>query len=162
MSNFAEFMDSAEELMVKLFNSYQYLDRHKVCYIEGLPLYPSEVHVIHAIATDGSMKMAELAAVLGITKGAMTKLAAKLEDKGLIRRYQYLENRKDIYFQLTPLGMEVYEGHVRYHRNREERLYASYRNISSGEAEIILRFLGEYHKEMVVLIDEEKQKGNQK
>lgn len=161
MNHFTDFMESTEELMVKLFNSYRYLERHKVCYIEGLPLFPSEVHVIHAIATDSSMKMRGLAAILGITKGAMTKLAAKLETKGLIRRYQYLENRKDVYFQLTPLGQEVYEGHLRYHQEREKRLYASYRDINPEEAKIILRFLSEYHKEMVLLIDEEKQKGNQ-
>lgn len=159
MGHFDAFMKQAEELMVKLFNSYEILAKQKICYARDIPLLPSEVHAVHAIATDSSLKMGDLAEILGITKGAVSKMASKLEKKGLIRRYHYLDNRKDVYFQLTELGQAVLQGHEVYHQMREKRLYSSYKEITPEHAEIILSFLKVYHSEMALLLKDIQKKG---
>ena len=114
-----------EAIIVRILNCYTNLQRSKHEYCPGVSLYPSEIHAIECIATIKKINLTELANQLGLTKGATSKLVAKLEKEGLLRRYRYVDNQKEIYFHLTDTGIQAYNGHKLYHADMAQRTDAS-------------------------------------
>lgn len=101
-------------LLGRLFAQLQRLEREPRAYGEGGPLTPSEIHTIDAIG-DGLL-MGELAASLGITKGAASQMVGRLERKGLARREPYPEDARAVFVSLRPRGRSAFEAHARLHR----------------------------------------------
>lgn len=85
-------------------------------------LTPSEIHTIDAIGPNGDLLMSELANRLGITKGAVTQLTAKLEDKLLIQRSPHPTDSRGVLVSLTDKGKEAYLAHEEVHINFYEQL----------------------------------------
>ncbi|MCC8060930.1 MAG: MarR family transcriptional regulator [Clostridiales bacterium] len=140
--------DQAEIRMVRLFNRYMELSKKQREYCPGVVLYPSEIHAIERIATINSINLTELAINLNLTKGAVSKSVVKLERKGLIRRYQYINNRREIYFELTELGRQAYEGHKQYHMEMTREINRFCETISDKQGNCILNYLDVYLKQM--------------
>lgn len=149
MAQLEDFIARAEEEFVKLFNSYSVIEKRKTYYVEDVAVFPSEIHAINAIAENGSLNISELANVTGLSKGAISKMARKLEKMDLLRRYHYVDNKKDVYFHLTPEGNRLNEGHRDYHTKRSQKLHEQYESISQDHAEAIITFLQRYHQVMV-------------
>jgi DNA-binding MarR family transcriptional regulator len=66
----------------------------------------SSVAVIFHLEHNKMVKMNDIAEYLSITVGAATSLIDKLEEQGWIERVRSLEDRRIIYVQLTPSGMD--------------------------------------------------------
>jgi DNA-binding MarR family transcriptional regulator len=62
----------------------------------------SEVHALCSIGTAPGIDITDLSVRLGVTKWAISKIAKKMEEKGLIERYREPENDKEILIRLTP------------------------------------------------------------
>ena len=137
-----------EAIIVRILNCYTNLQRSKHEYCPGVSLYPSEIHAIECIATIKKINLTELANQLGLTKGATSKLVAKLEKEGLLRRYRYVDNQKEIYFHLTDTGIQAYNGHKLYNADmaRVKEDYCS--NVPDEIGDEIVRFLNIYLEQM--------------
>lgn len=151
------FFTEAEAIMVRLFNAYTVLQRSPHEYYPGIELYPSEIHAIECVATEGPLNFTELSKMLGVTRGAVSKCVVKLEKTGLVRRYKYVSNQKEVYLHLTDLGEQAYKGHVRYHEAMNRTLERYGDEISDEKGDEILCFLNLYLEEMRKL-GEEKSK----
>jgi DNA-binding MarR family transcriptional regulator len=142
------FSIEVEAYMVKLFNCYIELNKKTYEYCQGIPLYPSEVHAIEYIATSSTTNMTDISRALGLTKGAVSKMVVKLEKIGLLKRYKYLYNQKEVYLHLTELGVKVCEGHSTYHATMYKTLENYYKDRSEHDQETILEFLKLYFLQM--------------
>lgn len=80
-------------------------------------LTPSEIHTIDAIGYDGAILMSELAARLGVTKGAITQLIDRLEAKMLVIRLPHPYDSRSSVLSLTDLGKEAYQAHEAVHND---------------------------------------------
>ncbi len=80
-------------------------------------LTPGEIHTIDAIGCQDGMFMSELAVRLGVTKGAATQIASRLECKGLICRRSDPEDARAIIISLTELGIIAYQAHEQLHQD---------------------------------------------
>ncbi|MFF2483907.1 MarR family winged helix-turn-helix transcriptional regulator [Paenibacillus sp. NPDC058071] len=78
-------------------------------------LTPSEIHTIDAIGYDGAVLMSELAARLGVTKGAITQLIDRLEAKSLVMRSPHPQDSRSSLLSLTENGKEAYKAHEAVH-----------------------------------------------
>lgn len=145
------FYQKTEEIIVRLFNCYANLQRSQHEYYPGVKLYPSEIHAIECIATTRAINLTELSNQLGLTKGAVSKSVGKLEKLGLLRRYKYVSNQKEVYFHLTELGVQAYEGHKKYHESMIRVLEQYGESVSQEKGEEILRFLQLYLEQMQTL-----------
>lgn len=145
------FYQDVETIMVRLFNCYANLQRTRHTYGTDVELYPSEIHAIECIATMNTINLTELSKQLGVTKGAVSKIVAKLEKHGLLRRYKYVSNQKEVYFHLTEQGMLAYEGHKRYHQSMDWALEQYGEQLTTEQGEEILRFLQFYFEQMQTL-----------
>jgi len=71
----------------------------------------SQIQVVEYLLENEELnqKMSEVAKRLGITASSFTKLANKLEQKGILQKYHMKGNKKDVIIQVTPLGRSVYQ-----------------------------------------------------
>ncbi len=136
-----KFYTEIESNFVRIFNSYSELSKKPFVYAENISLYASEVHAIEYIGKTGSSNVSEVSRELGLTKGAISKMLVKLEKNGLIKRFKYLENQKEVYVHLTDSGMNVLQGHLDYHKEMIDNIEQKYKNISDAEKNTIIEFL---------------------
>ncbi|MCQ4085441.1 MarR family winged helix-turn-helix transcriptional regulator [Saccharibacillus sp. JS10] len=108
----------------------------------------SEVHCIEYIGKHEDSNVTKLADAFYMTRGAISKITKKLLDKGLIESYQSAENKKEIYFKLTPQGQEVFEIHEGLHQSFRERDDAVFEHISDAQYETIFHFLDLYRQHL--------------
>lgn len=78
-------------------------------------LTPSEIHTIDAIGYDGAILMSELAARLGVTKGAITQVVDRLEAKSLVIRSPHPHDSRSSIVSLSEDGKEAYRAHEAVH-----------------------------------------------
>lgn len=97
------------ELFLRAINKYNALE--KVPHKHGAKgeLYHSERHMLDMIAIRPELNITEHAEALGVTKGAISQVVAKLENKSLVKRLKKGGNDKAVYLELTKQGREVVE-----------------------------------------------------
>lgn len=82
----------------------------------------SEFHVIDCIGKNQLPNATFIAKELDMTKGAISKISAKLLQKGLIRADRLENNKKEIYYTLTALGREAFKVHKELHEVENKKL----------------------------------------
>ena len=75
----------------------------------GLPLASVEMLVNIGMEEEGRMRMGELADNLLLSRGGATRLVARLEEAGLVRREIPPDDRRATYAVITDKGREVLE-----------------------------------------------------
>ncbi|MCI0768267.1 MarR family transcriptional regulator [Bacillus sp. TL12] len=86
-----------------------------------LDLNISEIHLIACIGDHEPINVTTVSEKINLTKGSITRISTKLLRMELICRVQLNENKKEVYFRLTPKGRKVYEIHARLHHEVEQR-----------------------------------------
>ncbi|MBD0382123.1 MarR family transcriptional regulator [Paenibacillus sedimenti] len=103
----------------------------------------SETHVIEQIGNHETISVTRLAEKMGMTKDAITKISAKLLDRGWIEKFAMSGNRKEVQFRLTPEGRVVYEVHEQYHLYAEKFFQEFINKYTDAEFEFIDRLIGD-------------------
>jgi len=85
-------------------------------------LYPSEIHTIMMIGIHKDVHISELARFLGITRGAVSQMVARLENKGLIGKKTDPQNATRSLLSLTNKGKVAYYAHEQYHEETDTPL----------------------------------------
>ncbi|GGP16689.1 MarR family transcriptional regulator [Oceanobacillus neutriphilus] len=143
-------MDKEEQLITNFrdlfdkmvwINKYKMEDRLKEC-------TPSEVHCIESIEKNADSNVRELAKSLYMTRGAISKLTKKLMAKKLIESYQKPENKKEIYFKLTPQGKEIFKIHEDLHKEFRERDKVVFEQITDEQFDSMLYFVEKYNSHL--------------
>lgn len=96
-------------LFLRIVNKYNAMEKLPVAHGKLGELYHSERHMLDTVAANTDLNITEHAAVLGVTKGAISQVARKLEDKGIVRRYKKGGNDKEVYLKLTARGEKIAE-----------------------------------------------------
>lgn len=97
----------------------------------------------------------KIAAEMGMTRGAISKITKKLLSKNLIASYQKPENNKEIYFCLTEPGEKIYTEHKKCHLQAHQEKLAILSTYSDVEQGIILRFLNDINQKYDKKLNEE-------
>ncbi|MEU6770800.1 MarR family transcriptional regulator [Streptomyces sp. NPDC046759] len=86
-----------------------------------VPLTLPQLRSLVALHTCGPIKLAAMAATLGVTPSTALRMAERLEAQGLIDRRVNPDNRREVVLRLTPAGEELV-GRVLSHRRAEIRI----------------------------------------
>lgn len=105
----------------------------------GELLYRIEIHVIVAIAENPDINLTGLAAILGVTKGAISQKVKILEKKEYIKRFRKTDNQKEIIFKLTEKGKRVFFGHQEFHKQFNQKILNEIGTIDDSDLEKINR-----------------------
>ena len=143
-----------------VLNKMGWLNRLKM--EESLKGYKSsEVHCIEYIGRNEDPNVTKLAESFFMTTGAISKLTAKLINKGVIESYRKPENQKEIYFRLTEKGQEIYEIHKKLHGEFQKRDQSVFQQVTEEQFDSMLRFVDQYNRhldEEIKKLDEEIKK----
>jgi MarR family transcriptional regulator, 2-MHQ and catechol-resistance regulon repressor len=112
--------------MRELAQTYGAFATYSESHVRQLGLTPSQFDVIATLGNTAGMNMRELAEKTLVTKGTLTGIIDRLEDKKLVRREVPEENRRSFTIVLTPKGEEVFEEvfpvHIDHLKERFDRL----------------------------------------
>jgi DNA-binding MarR family transcriptional regulator len=136
------------EQFERIVNKYNSLEESPLDYGCGEDLYPSEIHVVEAIGKHPEVHMAELARILGVTRGAIQQTVGRLVNKGLVEKFMDEGNRKKVYLELTAKGNTAFDGHEAYHAELSASLRKCFERLRPGEAASLQSLLGEVESAM--------------
>lgn len=105
----------------------------------GLSL--SECHVLDCMERHAGLNTTAIARKMNMTKGGISKIAAKLIKKDLIEVRRLPDNQKEIYYKLTPLGKQAFELHARLHRIARDEFANRFCLYSPAELQTVKRFI---------------------
>ena len=115
-------------VMRELVRAYQAFSDHSAKNVRKLGLTPSQFDVIATLGNTDGMSMTELAKKTLVTKGTLTGIIDRLEQKGLVTRIVPPENRRSFTIILTPEGEQTFEAvfpiQIAYLKERFDRLSA--------------------------------------
>jgi DNA-binding MarR family transcriptional regulator len=93
--------------------------------------------LVHLHFKAGRRRMSDLADALLLSRGGATRLVARAEDDGLVRREIPPDDRRATYAVLTDAGREAAERALPVYLDAVERLFHAY--VSDDEAEVLVR-----------------------
>lgn len=112
--------------------------------MEGLAAFPNHltsVHVIDCIGSNEPINHKSIAEKMNLSKASITKISNKLMEEGYIKRSQMKDNKKEVYFSLTPKGRQVFEVHAMMHERIERRFIHALDSFSESELQAALKFV---------------------
>lgn len=106
----------------ELVKTYQAFCHYDDAHIRQLGLTMPQFDVIATLGNTSGMMMSQLAEKTLVTKGTLTGIIDRLEQKGLVRREVPPDNRRCFIVLLTPEGQELFEeifpAHIEYLKER--------------------------------------------
>lgn len=109
--------------------------------LTSIPNNMTSVHVIDCIGNHEPINNTSIAEKMNLSKASITKISVKLLREGYIKRSQMNDNKKEVYFSLSPKGRELYEVHARMHEIIEQRFIQEMDAFSESELQASLKFL---------------------
>ncbi|MDC9598456.1 MarR family transcriptional regulator [Xenorhabdus anantnagensis] len=101
----------------------------------------SELHVIQSIGVSGLLNITSISQAMGMTKGAISKICAKLLQRSIVEKLKMADNQKETYFSLTDDGKRIFAAHEKLHQQAEARWLKLLENYSAEELMTIKRFI---------------------
>ena len=96
-------------MMRELVRAYQAFAAYDAAGYREAGLTPSQADVIFTIGNAGGVNFKEISEMTLITKGTLTGVVDRLEQKGLVKRVASTEDRRSIRVVLTPEGATMFE-----------------------------------------------------
>lgn len=125
---------------LRLVNKFNKLVKRPLDFGTGDLLYPGEIHAIDEVGKN-KRAVTELCSIFGVTKGAVSQMIGKLEQKGYVKKIRNEEFGKEKIISLTPKGNRAYEAHARMQSSIDDDFVKSIGNVSVEEVEQFKRIL---------------------
>ncbi|WP_300673649.1 MarR family transcriptional regulator [Desulfoluna sp.] len=106
---------SVDFLFHKIFNKMKRIEQTPRYFGTETLLYPSEIHTIEAIGKNAGINMTDLAALQGVTKGAVSQVIRKLVDKEMVIRMKDEKSDREVLLKLSPTGKVAHDAHKKFH-----------------------------------------------
>ncbi|WP_244182463.1 MarR family transcriptional regulator [Xenorhabdus beddingii] len=101
----------------------------------------SELHVIQCIGASGLLNITAISQTMAMTKGAISKICAKLHQRSIVEKLKMADNQKETYFRLTIEGKRIFDAHEKLHQQAEAKWLQLLENYSAEELKLIKRFV---------------------
>lgn len=141
-----DFFNDYIQIHEKTLNDYLIKYGGKMIFDKTLMV--SEYHVIDCIGKNQLPNATFIATELNLTKGAISKITAKLLAKDLIKANRLENNKKEIYYTLTTSGKEVFAFHKKVHDLENKKLVDIFDKYNQEELNTISRFLDDILHEL--------------
>lgn len=108
--------------------------------MDSIPNNLTSVHVIDCIGNNEPINNTSIAERMNLSKASITKISTKLLEEGFIKRSQMNDNRKEVFFSLSPKGRQIFDVHATMHEHFERRFIAALHTFSESELQASLKF----------------------
>lgn len=126
----------------RIINKYNAKTKQPKTFGTTQPVCGSEAQVLDVVAHGEALTASMIAAILGITKGAVSQTLAKLEKKGLISR----EGGANATIYLTDAGREILVNYFAYRDCRLRKVIAAAQTLPEESALVILNMLEDFEE----------------
>lgn len=133
--------DELRQSWDKLANNLVFLEKRTVHHYGELRLHPSELHVLLAIRQVPTANATQLAAALGITKGAVSQVQKRLEAKGVIVRHVDASRKNAVTAAFTPLGRAALDDFLAGRAVARQAFAAYLEALSPADRDVVAGFL---------------------
>lgn len=128
-----------EQLLDSEINEFEELAR--MYGLVSIPNNMTSVHVIDCIGNHEPINNTSIAEKMNLSKASITKISTNLHKAGYIKRSQMKDNKKEVYFSLSPKGRQVFEVHAKLHEILEQRFISAMDSFSETEIAAVLKFI---------------------
>ncbi len=101
----------------------------------------SEIHLIEIIGESHDLSVTDIAALIGVTKGAISQNLKRLETKGLTTKQPDPGNLSRALVTLTPKGKMAYWAHKHWHETMDGGFSQYLKTLDRAETHVIVDFL---------------------
>lgn len=147
-----------QELLHEFERLYQ--NQETIAEIATKGLYGSlgntDTHCISCIGAAGAANGVQLAAMLGLTRSAVSKITTRLEMKDYILGSKRANNNKEIFYTLTEKGREIFAKHENAHAAWLARDEEFFKTVSESDKEVLLRVLRGFNNYILERMEEYK------
>ncbi len=134
-------IEQFEELLFRVVNRFNALEKHPISFGTKHKLYHSERHMLDKIGENPRMNVTEFAAKVGVTKGAISQVISKLEKKGFVKKYRYTGNKKETLISLTNAGKTVFKKRKKLNQEVHNHLITELNKYSRNNVESFVNLL---------------------
>jgi DNA-binding MarR family transcriptional regulator len=138
---FIQFLQQKEEYESRI--SATYLEDIRKHIGAEFSLNMTELHTIACIGEQEPINVTSIAEKMNLSKGNTSKIANKLLKAGWVRKAQLNDNKKEVYFRLTPAGKKLFAAHDELHMMEKQRMYEFLGRYSDAELELIKRLFAD-------------------
>ena len=117
------------------------IEKRKHVAVEGVELYPSEIHLMLHVADEQSTNLTRIAERLGITKGALSQTLGRLERKGMLVKSKDPTAKNELTVSFTPEGQRALKQFRALRSSVEARYERLLEAFDPIEVDTITRFL---------------------
>ncbi len=121
-------------LLVDFFKFIMEIEEKKLITEEFQDITYNDMHVIEAIGLQEPKKMSQVAKLLSVTTGTLTKAMDALERKGYVKRQRSEQDKRVVNITLTERGVHAYRHHERFHQDMIAFVLG---NISEEESQVL-------------------------
>ena len=127
--------------VLSLTNRLIFLEKKSLLRHGDLKLYPSEIHLLDVIDRQPEIHATDIAARLGVTKGAVSQHLKKLEKKGLTMKEEDPENLSRSIVRLTSKGKAAHYAHKHWHETMDGGFKEYTTNLEEEKIAFLLEFI---------------------
>lgn len=109
-------------------------------------LYHSEIHLLAFLKDHPGLHAAQIARLLGLTRGAVSQTLARLVTKGFVVKQRDPENCRRIRLTLTEKGLTACKNHETLHRRNEQLISEILKDADESRLAFLRDFLEQLEK----------------
>ncbi|MBN2718648.1 MAG: MarR family transcriptional regulator [Deltaproteobacteria bacterium] len=113
-------------------------------YGTGILMQHAEMYMVEVLGQNEGLSVTRIAAIMQITKGAVSQTLKKLEAKGLVQKYADPANASRTLLYLSADGKRVLKAHQKWHRKVDGGFSEYLDGLEGNEVLVIRDFLNRY------------------
>lgn len=114
--------ETLNDLLVRLFKDLMEIEGKALITEEYKDITNNDMHIIEAVGMDCPKKMSEIAKLMSVTTGTLTKAIDGLSRKGYVERKRDSEDKRVVKVSLTDRGRQAFYHHENFHRQMIEHI----------------------------------------
>ena len=130
--------ETLNEILVHLFQDLMDIEGRCLITEEFSDMTNNDMHIVEAIGLGEAKRSSEVAKLMSVTTGTLTRAVDGLVEHGYVVRTRSDKDKRVVYLTLTERGKAAYEHHKRFHENMVANVKA---NLSEEELASVIRAL---------------------
>ena len=149
--------ETLNRLLVRLFKELTDIEGNVLTKDEFQDITMNDMHIIEAIGVEEPKKMSQIAKLMSITTGTLTKAMDALDRKGYVSRARDTEDKRVVKVSLTGKGKSAFFHHESFHLQMIEHIKDG---LSDTELKVLCKSLAnmmDYFQKIYNPVNEEAQ-----
>ena len=128
-------------LIMEMVDRILQIEKRKHIDVDGVELYPSEIHLMLHVADQRATNLTRIAERLGVTKGALSQTLGRLEGKGMLVKAKDPQAKNEVTVSFTPQGKRALKRFRALRSSVEARYDSLFSELDEGERRAVGKFL---------------------